>query len=117
MRTIIALLSAVVACTACAIPGSDAVVGCDFRDVDEGLNNGDEARCQERTGLGATGFAATCEGLGGTASDDGCDRDGIVFGCNLGESGNEDVIDWYYAPKTADDATLECGGDTIVDAP
>jgi len=112
---LLAVVATVIVSSAC---GAGEKVGCDFRAVDEeGLNNGNEDRCQERAGLGATGFAATCEGIGGTVVDGGCPTEGIVFGCDLGESGTDPVIDWYYAPHTVDEAEQECGSDTIVDAP
>jgi hypothetical protein len=88
-------------------------VGCDFRNVEGGLNNGPEDRCQERTGVQAIGFDAACEGLGGEAIAGGCDREGIVFGCAIGP----DVVDWHYAPTTIDEAASECGSDEVVDAP
>ena len=93
--------------------GCQDAVGCDFREIEGGLNNGAEDRCQERTGFQAAGFDVVCDGLGGAAVDGGCDREGIVFGCVIGE----DVIDWYYEPHTIDDATLECGSDEVVDPP
>ncbi len=93
--------------------GCTEAVGCDFRTVEGGLNNGPEDRCQERTGVQAIGFDAACEGLGGDAIAGGCDRDGIVFGCAIGP----DVVDWHYAPTTLEEAESECGSDEIVDAP
>ncbi len=87
-------------------------VGCDFRD---GSANGPEPRCQERSGIqGNLAFQETCEALGGALEDGGCpDEDEIVFGCSAGA----DVTDWYYPPKTADDADQECGSSDILDPP
>ena len=112
---LLAIVSVLAVTAACDIGEK---VGCDFRVVDEdGLNNGAEDRCQERSGIGATGFGASCEGIGGTVVDGGCPVEGIVFGCDLGDSGTDPVIDWYYAPHTIDEAEQLCGSDTIVDAP
>lgn len=108
------LVVVVGACTlAPLLTGCSEAVGCDFRDVESGLNNGPEDRCQERTNLQAAGFDVTCDGLGATSIEGGCPREGIVFGCEIGP----DVVDWYYEPHTADDAALECGGDPILEAP
>lgn len=96
-----------------SLSGCSSAVGCDFRDVKEGLNNGPEPRCQERTGLQAATFGGACEALSATVLNGGCPHEGIVFGCNLGT----DVVDWYYAPKTRADAEQECGNDPIVEAP
>ena len=87
--------------------GADGI-GCDFR---EGSVNGPEPRCQERTGLqGLPVFGATCEALQGTAIDGGCPREGAVAGCIIG-SGGGDVIDWYYAPTTREEAEIKCVDD------
>ena len=88
-------------------------MGCDFRNIEDGLNNGPEDRCQERSNLQSAGFDAVCEGLGGDAVEGGCDTADIVFGCVIGP----DVVDWYYPPKTLDDAQNECAGDEIIDPP
>jgi len=87
-------------------------VGCDFR---EDSANGPEPRCQERSGLqGNIAFQETCDTLAGELVDGGCpDEDEIVFGCQQGA----DVIDWFYPPKTMDDADNECGSSTILDPP
>ena len=51
--------------------------------------------------------------FGATAVPGGCDTSTVVFGCDLGGG----VIDWYYPPKTRDDAPQECGSDKILEAP
>ena len=88
-------------------------VGCDFREVKDGLNNGPEPRCQERTGFQALSFGPACAALNAKVVDGGCSRDGIVFGCRIGA----EVTDWYYAPKTRDNAASECGSKTVLDPP
>ncbi len=111
-------LFAIVVVVVSTVGCGDGTTGCDFRVVDEGgLNNGSEDRCQERSGIGATGFGGSCEAAGGTVVEGGCPVEGIVFGCDLGDSGTDPVIDWYYAPHTIEQAEQECGSDTIVDAP
>lgn len=105
------MLSAVAVVSSFVFTGCDA--GCDFRTVKDGLNNGPEDRCQERRGFQGFGFEATCKGLGATAVPGGCDTSTVVFGCDLGGG----VIDWYYPPKTRDDAPQECGSDKILEAP
>jgi hypothetical protein len=105
------LLSAFSVVSTFVLSGCDA--GCDFRNVQQGLNNGPEPRCQERKGLQGFGFEATCKGLNATAVAGGCDKTGAVFGCDLGQG----VIDWYYPPKTRENATQECGNDKVVDPP
>jgi hypothetical protein len=104
------VLSAV-AVTCLVLSGCDA--GCDFRNITSGVNNGPEDRCQERKGLQSIGFSATCDGLGAKSIPGGCDKTGAVFGCDLGQG----VTDWYYPPKTRDNAASECGKDPIVDPP
>lgn len=108
--------SALIALPACDVGGE--AVGCDFRDAPEGgLSNGPEPRCQERSGIGARTFGPSCESVGGAVVEGGCPRDGIVFGCDLGDSGTDPVIDWYYAPLTDADTETYCGSDEIVAAP
>jgi hypothetical protein len=110
MRRIISL-AAVSIVSSLVLSGCDA--GCDFRNVQAGLNNGPEDRCQERKGLQGFGFEATCKSLNATAVPGGCDTTGAVFGCDLGQG----VIDWYYPPKTRENAAQECGNDTVIDPP
>lgn len=105
------LLSLVAVVSSFAFSGCNA--GCDFRTVQDGLNNGPEDRCQERTGFQGFGFEAMCKSLSATPVRGGCDKSTAVFGCKQGP----DVTDWYYPPKTRDDAERECGNDTIVDPP
>jgi len=105
------MLAALATVSSLIFSGCDA--GCDFREVKEGLNNGPEPRCQERLGLQGFGFEATCKGLGAKAVPGGCDTSTVVFGCDLGSG----VTDWYYPPKTRDDAAQECGNDKIVEKP
>jgi hypothetical protein len=88
----------------CAVGGT---VGCDFRD---GSVNGPEDRCQERSGLQATSFDGACELSGGEVLDGACPDADKVAGCDLGQ----DVIDWYYAPMTREDAESECGDPAAV---
>src|SRR4051812_34279742 len=83
-------------------------IGCDFRD---GSLNGPEDRCQERRGFQSTGFGPPCEASGGKPLDDGCPRDGIVGGCDLGQ----DTFDWYYSPTTVDD--INCDSGDVLDPP
>ena len=83
-------------------------IGCDFR---AGSLNGPEARCQERRGVQAPAFGPACAAAGGEKLDDGCPRDGIVGGCDLGQ----DVFDWYYAPTTVDEITCDSG--EVLDPP
>jgi hypothetical protein len=90
-----------------AASGCQEAVGCDVREIDGGLNNSPEDRCQERTGVQSIGFDAACAGQGG------CDRADRVFGYVIGP----DVVDWYYPPTTIDEAEAECGGDEVIDAP
>lgn len=89
----------------------DIATGCDFR---EGSLNGPEDRCQERTGVQASGFDAACEASGGVVVDGGCPMDGVVAGCTTAASGGE-ITDWYYAPETLESVTEECesGGDLV----
>ncbi len=88
-------------------------VGCDFREVEDGLNNGPEDRCQERTGLQAVSFGPACSALSAKVVEGGCPTEGIVFGCQQ----NADVVDWHYAPTTRDQAEQECRSQTILDPP
>ncbi len=99
------------------LTGCSSAVGCDFREVKDGLNNGPEDRCQERTGLQAATFGPACAALSAKVVEGGCPHEGIAFGCEV-SGGGGDVIDWYYAPKTrAANAESECGSQKIVDAP
>lgn len=101
----IAAVSALVAAPfGCGIGGTTS---CDFRD---GSVNGAEPRCQERSGIQASStFKALCESLQGKAIDGPCPGD-IVLGCDISE-GEGSVVDWYYAPKTADDVKADCASD------
>jgi hypothetical protein len=98
--TLLALLAAP-ALTACG----DSIYGCDFSMTSE-------ARCQERTSSLPTGEAAfktLCETGQGTYLADGCPKTGIVGGCDITATGSaEDVIDWYYAPKTEAEVRMTC---------
>lgn len=91
----------------------DSATGCDFREA----ATSPEPRCQERTGLQATGFDVTCEGIGGVAVDGGCPTEGIVAGCDITAAGTSgEVIDWYYAPETVETVTADCtGGGTVIE--
>lgn len=86
-----------------------AHMGCDFRD---GSLDGPEDRCQDREGLDASTFGATCEALGAEAVSGGCDLAGAVGGCDISE-GNPltTVINYYYSPLTATDGEAECTQD------
>lgn len=88
--------------------------GCDFRDA---TLSSPEPRCQERSGLSSAAFGAMCDTLGGDVKKGGCDTEGIVSGCDIGAQGDATrVIDWYYAPKTAEEVQAECdddGGDVV----
>lgn len=96
--------------TGCGV--TDAV-GCDFRG---GSVNGPEDRCQERSGVSAASFGATCEALGGEVLDGGCPRDGAVGECDLGAQGDgTHVYDVYYSPTTVDQARSECGDDPFTE--
>jgi hypothetical protein len=88
----LAALSAVVvvACGDVTDPG-----GCDFREATG--PDGPENRCQERRNFQATSFAPACEALGAVVVEGGCNRDGVVAGCDLGN----DVVDFYYEPSAA----------------
>lgn len=76
-----------------------SAVGCDFRP--------DEDRCQERSNFQQFGFGQFCEGLGDESVEGGCPDDGKVLGCDMGG----DVVDWYYAPMTREEAEAECADD------
>lgn len=114
MRSIGALVIVVV--SSLALTGCSTAVGCDFREVEDGLNNGPEPRCQERTGFQAASFGPACAALSAKVVEGGCPRDGIVFGCEV-SGGGGDVVDWYYPPKTRADAETECGSEKLRDAP
>jgi hypothetical protein len=101
------LLPLVLSLLGCGTVGN--AVGCDFRN---GSVNGPEDRCQERSGLSSSTFAASCDALSGETVDGGCPRDGSVGECDLGTQGDgTDVIDVYYSPMTAEEAEAECGDD------
>jgi hypothetical protein len=56
-----------------------------------------------------------CDGLGGETVDGGCDREGVVAGCDMGGVAG-DVVDWYYAPTTREEVEADCDGEgTVVD--
>jgi hypothetical protein len=97
------------------IPGlGGGYAACDFR---KGSVNGSMNRCQERNGISASTFKGACTSSGGIASDGRCPSANVVGGCNLGTQGDGTaVLDWYYAPLTADDAKRECGSDTFVES-
>jgi hypothetical protein len=105
-------LSGVVALTLAALLsascGGENGIGCDFR---EGSLNGPEDRCQERRGFQSMGYGGACEAAGGETLDDGCPREDIVGGCDLGQ----DVFDWYYPPTTVDD--INCDSGEVLDPP
>ncbi|MES2641273.1 MAG: hypothetical protein V4850_17415 [Myxococcota bacterium] len=91
----------------------DSAIGCDFR---EGSSNDPEPRCQERTGVQATGFDVTCEGIGAIPVEGGCPTEGIVAGCDITAAGTTgEVIDWYYAPETLETVTANCTGGTVIE--
>ena len=85
--------------TSCGGPNG---IGCDFR---EGSLNGPEDRCQERRGFQAPAFGPSCAAAGGETLDDGCPREDIIGGCDLGQ----DVFDWYYPPTAVDDINCDSG--------
>lgn len=99
------VLSAVVACVDVTEP-----VGCDFREATG--PDGPENRCQERRNFQATSFAPACEAVGAVVVEGGCNRDGVVAGCDLGN----DVVDFYYEPLSREEVEAECGSDPVVDA-
>lgn len=87
-----------------------ATTSCDFRN---GSVNGAEPRCQEwqNSIVGPTGtYKTTCGIAQGEYRDSECPRDGIVAGCeqNANNADGSKVIDWYYAPKTAEVVMSEC---------
>jgi hypothetical protein len=111
MRFVPALFA--VASLATVIACDGVVVGCDFRGDSV---NGPEPRCQERSQLGAFGFAESCGVAGGEALEGGCPTEGIVAGCNIGAQGDgSPVIDWYYAPETVESVQIECGNDEFLE--
>lgn len=117
MRSFGGLFTVAAVFSTIALSGCSSAVGCDFREVGEGLNNGPEPRCQERTNLQALSFGPACAALSAKVVEGGCPHEGIAFGCEV-SGGGGDVIDWYYAPKTrAANAESECGSEKIVDAP
>ncbi len=113
MKSIGSVLSAVAVSSLLALSGCSNAVGCDFREVEDGLNNGPEPRCQERLNLQALSFGPACAALSAKVVEGGCPHEGIVFGC----AQNADVIDWHYAPLTRADAERECGSQAILDPP
>ena len=105
--------------TATACGGGDTY-HCDF------VNSEDpEPRCQERTalvaspgGLTSEAFQATCETARGDGGDGPCPTAGIVAGCDVTSTGSgEQVVDWYYAPETAETIAAACAedGGVVVD--
>ncbi len=83
--------------------------GCDFRDA---TLASPEPRCQERSGLSSAAFGAMCDGLGGETVKDGCDTTDAIVGCDIGSQGDgTKVIDWYYDPKTREEAEADCADD------
>ena len=67
-------------------------------------------RCQERLDtVSAEAFKGACKVAMGTESTGKCRTEGRVGGCFLGKQGDgSSVNDWYYAPATRADATMEC---------
>ena len=104
-HALLASLASALLSSSCGGPNG---IGCDFR---EGSLNGPEDRCQERRGVQAPAFGPSCAAAGGETLDDGCPREGIVGGCDLGQ----DVFDWYYAPTALDDITCDSG--EVLDPP
>lgn len=84
---------------------------CDFRD---GSVNGPEPRCQERVDtLAADAFKGACAAAMGKSATGACPRAGAVGGCEIGTQGDgSKVNDWYYAPKTREEAQMECSRDS-----
>lgn len=93
--------------TGCGVLGSSS---CDFRD---GGANGSEPRCQERVDtLAAAAFKGACSVAQGVSADGKCPRAGAVGGCEIGTQGDgSKVNDWYYPPKTREEAQMECTKD------
>lgn len=85
-------------------------IGCDYRET--------KHRCQERTGIQAANpyaFEGICKAAQGTYLGDGCPTTDRVGGCKV--DGSNDVIDWYYAPETAETVQSgKCGDDPFVAA-
>lgn len=85
-------------------------IGCDFREA--------KHRCQERSGIQAANslaYQGICKAAQGTYLSDGCPAADRVGGCKV--DGSNDVIDWYYAPETAETVQNDkCGGDPFVAA-
>ncbi len=85
-------------------------VGCDFRTDDSA--NGFEGRCQDRTGLDAAAFGATCEALGAIVVSGPCDNAGAFGKCALGgDNPLTNVKDWYFDPEDPAGAAQECDDD------
>ena len=79
------------------------VNACDFR--------ADDQRCQERTGTQASpAFEPTCQASEGAFLNQACPREGIVGGCKI----SNDVVDWYYAPRTEEQVRSECRSNEFV---
>ncbi|MFT3840624.1 MAG: hypothetical protein QM723_26785 [Myxococcaceae bacterium] len=80
---------------------------CDFT-----MSTTPEARCQERLDtIDAAVFKQACTASKGTAGDGACPTASRVGGCFLGKQGDgSSVNDWYYPPKTKDDAMHDCSG-------
>jgi hypothetical protein len=109
MRTTSFLVSALAFVVAGTVScGGPNGIGCDFR---EGSLNGPEDRCQERRGFQSMGFEQACQASGGEPLADGCPREGIVGGCDLGQ----DVFDWYYEATAVED--INCDSGEVLDPP
>lgn len=86
---------------------------CDFR-----MSENQEDRCQERSNdipgggqVSAEAFKGTCEAVQGDSGNGLCPRDGAILGCDFGAAGAETVMDWYYEPKSREEAERECTAD------
>ncbi len=70
-----------------------------------------EARCQERESKLPTpeiAFKMTCEAAQAEYIDGPCPDAGKVLGCQVLDDTAQKIVDWYYSPKTRDEATMEC---------
>jgi len=56
-------------------------------------------------------FAGFCEGLQGESLEGGCPREEAVLGCAIESGPGGEVIDWYYAPMTREQAETACTED------
>ena len=109
MIRVLALCSVLLVAGGCGgLLGSSS---CDFRD---GSGNGPEPRCQERGDtLAADAFKGACAAAMGKSASGACPRAGAVGGCEIGTQGDgSKVNDWYYAPKTREEAQMECSRDS-----